>query len=115
MLSGAMAGPGGKGAERREHERIPARIEIRFRETVDAARSLRAYSMNFSAGGLCIRTDRPYAVGAVLQLSMTVEKAQFELAGVVAWVRAGAVGVRFEGVSPADQARLSQVVRSLRQ
>ena len=45
-------------AERRRETRIPTRIEVRFTDAVHAARVLHAYSLDFSLGGLCLRTRR---------------------------------------------------------
>jgi len=102
------------GADRREFERVSARIEIHFRSPQDAARSLKAFSLNFSAGGVCIRTKRAYTVGEKLQVLMKVGGEPYELSGMVAWVRPEAVGVRFHEVSAPDRARLEALVRELR-
>jgi uncharacterized protein (TIGR02266 family) len=104
------------GAERRTEERVAARFEVRFQGPEQAARALRAYSVNLSAGGLCLRTRKAYAVGAPVSIDMQVEGERFELRGVVAWVRPDheAVGVRFSALSDEDRARLEQVVSSLR-
>jgi uncharacterized protein (TIGR02266 family) len=110
-----MASEGIQGQdERREHERVPARIEVHFRQAEDAARSLRAYSVNVSVGGLCILTQRVYPVGARLHLDLMVDRQAYALQAVVAWVRGGAVGVRFDGVTPRDRERLAQLAASLR-
>ncbi|MBX5480274.1 MAG: PilZ domain-containing protein [Myxococcaceae bacterium] len=109
-----IVGQGEGSADRRRDERVPARVEIRFSERDQAARALRAYSLNFSVGGVCLRTSRRYEVGATLRLSLTVEGETFHLFGAVAWVRDGAVGVRFENVTPNVRARLEALVASLR-
>jgi uncharacterized protein (TIGR02266 family) len=101
-------------ADRRQHERVAARIEVRFQHTAEAARALRAYSLNFSAGGLCLKTQRKYALGDVLRLSISVEDREFALSGVVAWVRPGAIGVRFDKLSDADRAGLTELLSSLK-
>lgn len=105
---------GGVADDRRREERVPARVEVRFKGASDAARALKAYSLNFSVGGLCLRTSRRYELGATLKLSLDVGGESYELAGAVAWVRDGAVGVRFENVSEADRQRLESLVASLR-
>lgn len=105
---------GGDGNDRRVAQRIPARVEVRFEEATDAARALRAYSLNLSVGGLCVRTSRRYEVGATLKLSIGVEGEQYDVNGVVAWVRDGAVGIRFEKLSVEDRQRLEALVASLR-
>jgi uncharacterized protein (TIGR02266 family) len=103
-------------ANRRTHERVTATFELRFQDTEDAARALRAYSLNLSAGGLCLRTRRTYDVGARVRLQMTVSGEDFDLDGVISWVRddAEAIGVRFIGVNEADQLRLQRVVSSFK-
>ncbi|MBM7115665.1 TIGR02266 family protein [Archangium primigenium] len=103
-------------ANRRAYERMSARFDVRFKEARDAARALHAYSLNLSAGGLCLRTSRAYDVGARVQLQMRVEGEDFELEGVVSWVRddAEAIGVRFVDVSSGDQERLQRVVSSFK-
>ncbi|HYV43450.1 MAG TPA: TIGR02266 family protein [Myxococcaceae bacterium] len=106
------AGP--QGEDRRQHERVTAHIEVRFGRADEAARALRAYSLNFSVGGLCLKTQRPYELGERLSLSMTIEGREVECLGVVAWVRSGvAIGVRFEEVKDADRALLQQMVKAL--
>ena len=111
----ADEGDGGpQGEERREHERVSARVEVRFGRADEAARALRAYSLNFSIGGLCLKTQRHYEIGDRLGLSMTIEGREVECTGVVAWVRSGvAVGVRFEEVKDEDRALLQQMVKAL--
>jgi uncharacterized protein (TIGR02266 family) len=103
-------------ANRRAHERVSATFDVRFQEPQDAARALRAYSLNLSAGGLCLRTRRSYDVGARVRLQMTVSGEDFELEGIISWVRddAEAIGVRFVDVSDADQLRLQRVVTSFK-
>src|SRR5438477_12269811 len=105
---------GAQGEDRRQHERVSAHIEVRFGLADEAARALRAYSLNFSIGGLCLKTQRPYELGERLSLSMTIEGRELECLGVVAWVREGvAIGVRFEDVKVEDRVRLEQMVKAL--
>lgn len=107
-------GGGDDGTERRTQERVPARVEVRFTEANQAARALRAFSVNVSSGGLCLRTQRRYEIGATLQLTLNVAGEAYALAGVVAWVREGAVGVRFVNLSPDDRTRIEALVAQLR-
>lgn len=111
-----QVGPGsGDGSrDRRREERIPARVEVRFSDGTQAARALKAYSLNMSVGGLCLRTSRRYEIGAPMSLSLDVGGQGFQLQASVAWVREGAVGVRFESVSDEDRARLEALVAALR-
>jgi uncharacterized protein (TIGR02266 family) len=98
--------------ERRKERRAPARIEVRFTAGSEAAAALRAYSLNFSVGGLCLRTEKTYPIGAELKLSLKLEKSNVELTGVVAWERRGAIGVRFVNLRPEDRERLERLVSS---
>lgn len=102
------------GADRREFERVPARIDVRFGHASDAARALRAYSLNLSVGGLCLRTQKRYELGELLQLDLDAQSESFSLRGVVAWVRDGTIGVRFEEVSEPDRVRLQRLVQHFR-
>jgi uncharacterized protein (TIGR02266 family) len=102
--------PGSPENDRRNDERVIARVDVRFQESSQAVRAFRAYSLNFSVGGLCLKTRRRYEVGSELQLALTVEGEEFSLTGVVAWERGGAIGVRFENVDSADRKRLSDLV-----
>jgi uncharacterized protein (TIGR02266 family) len=101
---------------RRIDERIPARFEVHFNYTLEAAKALRAYSLNISAGGLCLRTRRSYDVGTPVQMDMVVEGQAFQIQGVIAWVRdeSEAIGVRFTEMSEEDRARLQRVIDSIR-
>jgi uncharacterized protein (TIGR02266 family) len=100
--------------ERRKDERVVARIEVRFREASEAARAFRAYSLNLSVGGLCLKTRKSYQVGAQLQLTLAIEEERYDLLGAVAWEREGAIGVRFADLDPAARQRLSDLVARFR-
>ena len=104
-----------EGEERRAADRVPVRIEVHFRDAAAAADALRSYAVNFSVGGICLKTERSYPVGHVLQLVLLVEDERFELEGVVAWARAReqAIGVRFREVEPAAKERLAALVHRL--
>ena len=102
-----------EGEERRTADRIPVRIEVHFGDAAAAAEALRSYAVNFSVGGICLKTDRSYPVGHLLQLVMLVEDERFELEGVVAWAREQAIGVRFREVEPGAKERLGALVHRL--
>jgi uncharacterized protein (TIGR02266 family) len=99
--------------DRREFPRFSTSFDVRFRRREDAARALRAFSVNFSPGGLCLRTRAPHAVGEDLKLAVAIEGERFVLEGVVAWVRGEAIGVRFVNVGPHERQRLDSVARGL--
>jgi uncharacterized protein (TIGR02266 family) len=101
---------------RRIEERVAARFEVRFAQEQDAARALRAFSLNLSSGGLCLRTRRSYEVGTQVRLAMVIGGEAFDLQGTIAWVREEdeAIGVRFVNMRDADRARLQLVLGSLK-
>lgn len=101
-------------ADRRGNYRVPARIAVRFHASEHAARALRAYSLNFSVGGLCLKTEKAYEIGQKLQLELELDGRALSAAGEVAWVRGGAIGVRFTELSRADRESLEKLVRTLR-
>ncbi len=102
-----------RNSERRRDVRIGAKVAVRFRALADAAKALNTFSVNFSAGGLCLRTKTPHALGEKVQLGLSVEGESFELQGVVAWVKADVIGLRFENVAPKDRERLERVAKVL--
>ena len=99
--------------DRRGDSRYQARFDVRFSRLSDAARAFNAFSVNFSAGGLCLRSKLPHQLGEALLLDLTIGMDQFALEGVVAWVRGEAVGVRFVNVRPALREQLDAVARTL--
>ena len=101
--------------ERRAENRIPARVEVHFRDAAQAAEALRSYAVNFSVGGICLRTEKSYPIGHVLALVLLVDVERFELEGDVAWARPRdhAVGVRFREVEPGARERLAALVQRL--
>ncbi len=101
------------GSERRTDPRYTAHFDVRFPRASDAAKALNVFSLNFSAGGLCLRSKTAYAIGETLSLSLSVEGEQFELEGVVSWVRGEALGVRFTNLQAPVRARLEEVARVL--
>lgn len=99
--------------ERRKDLRVGAKVAVKFKALADAAKALNTFSVNFSAGGLCLRTKAPHAVTDRLQLAVTIDGEVFELSGVVAWAKADVIGIRFQDVSPKDRERLELVAKIL--
>ncbi|MBL8914686.1 MAG: PilZ domain-containing protein [Archangium sp.] len=101
------------GSERRADPRFAAHFDVRFSKATDAAKAFNAFSINFSSGGLCVKSSGSYELGESLSLSLTIEGEIFELEGVVAWMRGEAIGVRFVNVRTDTRARLESVARIL--
>lgn len=99
--------------ESRVDPRFAAHFDVRFTRALDASRALNAFSVNFSAGGLCLRSRNPLEVGEMLSLELAIEDELFTLDGVVAWVRGEAMGVRFVNTTPDVRQRLQAVARQL--
>ncbi len=102
------------GSERRQDPRYAAHFDVRFKKAADAAKAFAVYSaVNFSAGGLCVRSANAYGVGEALALTISIEGVVFDLEGVVSWVRGGALGVRFVNLDPLVREQLENVARLL--
>jgi uncharacterized protein (TIGR02266 family) len=99
--------------DRRQQPRYAAKFDVRFSSARDAARALKTFSVNFSAGGLCVRSTSQWAPGEPVAIALTIEHEHFELEGVVAWARGDAVGLRFVDLAPEDRERLEGVARIL--
>jgi Tfp pilus assembly protein PilZ len=100
--------------ERRRDARYHARFVVRFAKETDAARAFDTFSTNVSAGGLCLRSAAPHAVGEMLKIDLTAGDEALSLDGQVAWVRRDTVGVRFVNVRLPDRERLEALVERLR-
>jgi uncharacterized protein (TIGR02266 family) len=100
--------------ERRRHQRVAARFEIRFGAREEAARALRAFSVNVSPGGLCMKVRKTYEVGMPLRIHMDVSGELFDLEAAVAWTRPEVIGVRFVDVKPEDRDRLQRVLQEFK-
>jgi len=69
----------------RRDSRIPAKLEVAYRTQ---GAFLMAYSVNLSKGGVFLETATPLAIGTEVTLRLEVPDAgEFELVGLVAWVR----------------------------
>lgn len=102
------------GAERRQTVRFSARFDVRFSRVSDAAKAMKAFSVNLSMGGLALKTSGAYAIGDQLSLALTIGEEQLQLAGTVCWVRGGAIGVRFTEMSPETRKKIEAVLATLR-
>ncbi len=102
-----------RNAERRNDVRVGAKVAVKFQAVAQAAQALNTFSVNFSAGGLCLRTKAAHGLGEQLQMTVTIEGEVFELNGVVAWARGDVLGIRFIEVSPPDRERLTAVSKAL--
>ena len=100
-------------SERRVDPRHGAHFDVRFSRATDAARAFNAFSVNFSSGGLGLRSSTAYPVGEAVSMSLSIEGELCELEGVVSWVRGEAVGVRFVNLKPPVRAQLERVARAL--
>jgi Tfp pilus assembly protein PilZ len=85
---------------------------VRFEGSADAARAIKAYSVNLSVGGLCLKVQRAYEVGHPLELTLDVDGKEFKVEGVVAWTRKGVIGVRFGQIDEATRVALSRILES---
>ncbi|MCI0571099.1 MAG: PilZ domain-containing protein, partial [Myxococcaceae bacterium] len=65
--------------ERRSDVRIPIHVEVRFEEVAQAARALKAFTTNVSAGGLCLLTQHAYPVGHRLSVTLSVQSQTLQL------------------------------------
>lgn len=102
-----------RNSERRRETRIPARVELHFSQAAEAAKAFKAFSVNFSPGGLCVRMKPGHQIGDRLALTMEVEGQAFTLEAVVQWIRGPVAGVRFDGVTAEDRERLERVAEVL--
>jgi uncharacterized protein (TIGR02266 family) len=102
-----------RNSERRQDLRVGAKVEVKFAAQAQAARALKTFSVNFSAGGLCLRTKAPHELGDRLQLTVSIEDEVFEVEGVVAWVKGDVIGIRFVELTATVRTRLEQVAKGL--
>ncbi len=98
-----------RATERRGDPRIQTRFDVRFRAEAEAARAFNLFSVNFSAGGLCLRSRATHQPGELLRLDLAIGEHQFAVDAVVAWVRGDALGARFVDVPAQVQQRLDAV------
>ncbi len=102
-----------RNSDRRRDVRIAAKVAVKFQAAAQAAKALNTFSINFSAGGLCLRTKNPHAIGDRISMAISIDGEKFDLVGVVAWAKADVLGIRFEDVAPKDRTRLEAVAQML--
>ena len=103
----------------RKHERVPARLEVEFR---NASAFLVAYSTNLSRGGMFVETNDPLPVGHQLTLRFAVPTLPtIEVTGVIAWVQAWGtnehekgMGIRFEHIDERHGDLIDRLVGAFR-
>ena len=112
-----------RGVDARTTPRVPIRMSA---EVHVGGLLFTATTRDLSMGGMCLESDRSVPEGAALQIGLflvvdDVEDASqppLELAGKVAWTapgeegRTGTMGIRFEGITPAQMAGLSRLLKS---
>jgi hypothetical protein len=100
--------PGGKEPpdERRQGERIAARLTVRFTGPDSLAEAVRSYSANIGLGGLCLAVSRAYQPGDSISLVLETGQGPLPMQAVVAWCRPGYIGVRFTPTRPEHQQTL---------
>lgn len=98
--------------ERRAHPRIPISVRVRVQYT---GQEFTAQSVNLSAGGVFLDTDRRLPVGTRLHLVFTVPiiaKYPIRAEGEVVWLgsadRSG-LAIRFVDISDDDRALLAEL------
>lgn len=98
--------------ERRSAPRERIRLGVHFNTPDELARAVKATTKNIGLGGLCLKTARAYQRGDPLRLFIELgDEDTLDVMAVVAWARPGvAIGVRFEGLSEAQRARLAQLL-----
>ena len=96
--------------ERRSELRISARLSVQFEKIGDATTAFKAFSLNVSPGGVCIRSKRALPKETRVSLHLTIDGEPFHLLGAVAWVRGDVHGIRFVNPSRAQRARLEELV-----
>ena len=103
-----------RNSDRRREDRIPAKIELHFNAAKDAAKAFKSFSLNFSPGGLCVRTRDSHQIGDRMTVHLIVEGQPFDLECVVQWVRGPVAGMRFEGLTAEERVKLERVAEALR-
>lgn len=111
-----LGGPS-KGSERRTTPREPMKLGVRYGTAQELALALRACTKNIGMGGLCLLTQRPYAAGTHLDLTIEFGAGDsLQVTAVVAWARPGkAIGVRFEKLNSEQRTRLESIVGKRRE
>jgi len=70
--------------DKRKQGRIPA--EIKAEVTAEEGFTF-STTVNISDGGVFISTPEPYGPGTELSLDITINKEEFQMKGIVKWIR----------------------------
>jgi len=96
--------------EQRAEKRVLAKLEVHFKSVEEAARVFKTYSLNLSPGGMCIRSTHRHKEGELIRVSLLLNGQRFEFKARVVWSKANVMGVRFEGMSPAERLHLESML-----
>ena len=98
--------------ERRQHPRIPISVRVKVQYT---GQEFAAHSVNLSAGGVFLDTDRRLPVGTRVRLVLTIPiiaKYPIRAEGEVVWLapeESTGLAVRFVDISDDDRALLGEL------
>ena len=103
------------GADKREAHRQPMILRVDY---LDRDGFVRDSTENLSTGGIFIRTDRPFAIGALVKLALSFPGllSALEVSGSVTWVRKAAgdqpagVGIKVDGDE--EKRRLNELAKA---
>jgi len=107
-------------SNRRQSERIEAKLKVRFRKLqVDPRRGTPRLgeTLDISEGGVFVRTPFPSPIGSLLEFSIQVpgRKGSIDVIGKVIWIRSGnegGMGIEFYKIDPEERKEL--IRRALR-
>ncbi|MFA6384712.1 MAG: PilZ domain-containing protein [Candidatus Omnitrophota bacterium] len=109
--------------ERRQHARVSEKLRVSYKISGDKA-EYSAYSINVSAGGICLELDRFMMDSAVLELCVHISDNEEPclFTGKVVWQNTNGLegedgkvyydtGIRFESFDSASQMRLANYIQ----
>jgi c-di-GMP-binding flagellar brake protein YcgR len=100
--------------ENRQHQRAPVDLPVEIAIKASDAR-IQGRAVDLSLGGMFVRTAHPQPFGAevVVHAALTANKAPFELAAVVRWVRDDGMGLQFRPVGARETHAIMELTRQL--